>query len=1334
MKKYLLSIVLVLMFTACLFSCKQEPADEQNDGGITIAYADETAKDFADELAEAFAEKSDCVPKVVDAASAPASGVVIIGNTERGVSKKAYHRFELMDEPSELSAQYAVYSDGVNLAIAYSDKAGYEAAADAVMESYETSGNVISSKGVLAEGYVSYRARAEEAREKMREEILEEVTETHGSEIATALSNFYALFDDDVYIWMANLWDPNVGGFYYSNSARDNVGFLPDIESTAQLLGWLESAGLVDAYDGQWENALPVSMKTKILQFAQSLQDPDDGYFYHPQWSKESTTTSRRGRDNGWALSLISQLGGAPYYPNATTPSEEPDLVSSGNLMQGLGTSAVSAVSKVISTNSLLPSYLQSPDAFEEYIRGLNLHANSYNAGNTLAAQWRDIKAAGPMVIRRMFEVFAELQFPETGMWEDTVSYNAVNGLFKISSLYQHFDEPVPYVDIAVMGVIEVLKNPEGATHVCSVYNPWATLVALKETMSKSEWNAVQKLLYNEAAALINVTREKYLPCLVPAGGFSYYHGKSASTSQGMMVAVPSTCEADVNGTGITLSALKCMTQVLGLGTAKIYCEEDYDYFINTIGSLGEIIKDDEMVAEPITFDDEYIPNNISNTIPKNCEKYIEFKVVDDPRPTEDPDSDLKDMAMSVEVLKQDGQYASSSSNTYVPVMNPFSVGSCYAIEMDFMYESTDATSNLMTQLFFMDSKTSFAIAFNVYSKGNEKKIRIVEHANSGVKDVLATGLDFGEWIHLRVEFYRTENKAIIYVNGKPESIADLYFEGTEERNISRCSLLHYRAVASKLYLDNIIVEKLDKAFVSFGSSGGDVNFGTEEGSAVAKGPTTYEDNCPSADNVKIVKNSPSTNSFISFERTSDAVAEALGANNNALKVETFSGYTDFSVSYINVMNADYSLEADGFDKSYTFEADMYVDPSTAEGWINQMFFYTGTACSYSISFRVIDLGVSGKFVRISRNSTNENRNSIIDEGVIEVGKWFNIKIVFYKGSSEDGSMTAARYFIDGKYCAQDLTYRKAAIENTAPVEYAQMTVYSRDTKILMYMDNISFTEKEEVLPEEPKIEGRPSDGIADFEVGDPDVEYVTNTNNNSSYFSFSTAADPVNVANRCLKVNVSSVNYRVQNDLTKASTTDVKNVKYDENDVGTCTGNAFHFETDVYNLSIHGTTAVKDGIAFKVIMYNSAGGTLCNYSVYIKSSYTGETVNEYVVGIYNNNAKKYVLYAMDDDGYGVGFDEWFKLSFTLYVGESAESGNTGMLIKLTGADGTTYSVFDESIATNYANALFKTNKPVKFTRLQWYNYNSSSATKRVVYLDDIRCMTLKEESYTSGK
>ena len=40
--------------------------------------------------------------------------------------------------------------------------------------------------------------------------------------------------------WLANLYDSEQGGFYYSASARDYEGFLPDIESTKQAITFFQ--------------------------------------------------------------------------------------------------------------------------------------------------------------------------------------------------------------------------------------------------------------------------------------------------------------------------------------------------------------------------------------------------------------------------------------------------------------------------------------------------------------------------------------------------------------------------------------------------------------------------------------------------------------------------------------------------------------------------------------------------------------------------------------------------------------------------------------------------------------------------------------------------------------------------------------------------------------------------------------------------------------------------------------------------------------------------------------------------------------------------------------
>ena len=68
------------------------------------------------------------------------------------------------------------------------------------------------------------------------------------SEAAAALERMFTLYGDGMYKWMARLWEPEIGGFYYSNSARDYEGFLPDVESTAQAIHALKNNGLFEKY------------------------------------------------------------------------------------------------------------------------------------------------------------------------------------------------------------------------------------------------------------------------------------------------------------------------------------------------------------------------------------------------------------------------------------------------------------------------------------------------------------------------------------------------------------------------------------------------------------------------------------------------------------------------------------------------------------------------------------------------------------------------------------------------------------------------------------------------------------------------------------------------------------------------------------------------------------------------------------------------------------------------------------------------------------------------------------------------------------------------------
>lgn len=164
--------------------------------------------------------------------------------------------------------------------------------------------------------------------------------ERAGKELAEAIKTMYSLYNEDIVDWIAELYDPGTGGFYASIPGRDGVCFGPDIQSTMQLLYFIVRSGLSRKAGVDYTKILPVDMQHRLIYFAKSLQDPENGYFYHKQWGRAGTDSkiSRRGRDIGWATQLLSVLGSAPTYdaPNGTAG----DGITADEYWDSLGTDA----------------------------------------------------------------------------------------------------------------------------------------------------------------------------------------------------------------------------------------------------------------------------------------------------------------------------------------------------------------------------------------------------------------------------------------------------------------------------------------------------------------------------------------------------------------------------------------------------------------------------------------------------------------------------------------------------------------------------------------------------------------------------------------------------------------------------------------------------------------------------------------------------------------------------------------------------------------------------------------------------------------------------------
>lgn len=412
---------------------------------------------------------------------------------------------------------------------------------------------------------------AKAARQRMQYERLSEALPRLGEETVKALGEFYSIYDEKLYIWLAGLWQPEIGGFYYSNSARDTEDFLPDIESTAQALGFMGHSGLLSAWGGDACAALPEKCKSSLVSFAKGLQDADDGYFYHPQWGKD-VNVGRLGRDLGWALKIIEQFGDKPDYPTAL---ERIKHTNTENKVE----------------NNVVPDQFKSIEAFKKYLSEMDLSKKSYSFGNMVAAQHSQIKAAGDEYIDAAMDYFNSKQRSDNGLWQEKVNYDSVNGLFKISSLYSRFERPIQNAEAAFESALYVALSDEPVTFVCEFYNPWCVINALISNImkfgKKETADAMRKRLLDAAPELIRVTMRKVIAHKKEDGSFSYAPDRTASKSQGAPVAVFGTNEGDVNASCIasTGTLVNGVCTALGLKPIPLFCEEDSCIFISLLES-----------------------------------------------------------------------------------------------------------------------------------------------------------------------------------------------------------------------------------------------------------------------------------------------------------------------------------------------------------------------------------------------------------------------------------------------------------------------------------------------------------------------------------------------------------------------------------------------------------------------------------------------------------------------------------------------------------------------------------------------------------------------------
>ena len=997
---------------------------------------------------------------------------IVIGATSRDVSVYAKQYVESLNMTSNDVTVWCIYAYQGSVAVYWTHDIPDAAniAINYLIENYLDGSSLYLEDGPVY--YATYDRRAyEDAREAaLRQQQLDDIEAILGVEARNAIADYLRMYTDDYYIWLANLYDPGTGGFYYSNSGRDNDGFLPDVESTMQALSWLSGVGMLEKYNGKLIDAIPQWMQDQLVNFAKNMQSSEDGYFYHPQWGT-NVGTSRRSRDLGWATQIVTTFGHKVLYDTPSgTKGELGKPGQATSFTERLGGSVASAVSKVVATAGAgLPKWLQTPEEFRSYLLGFDWAENSYSAGNTVSSQSGQIEQAGPEFVALFEQILNEKQeiaqeklrdkaeaearaknpsitaaeveevrrAAENGLWEDRLSYDAVNGLMKISGGYNSLGLKMPYAEQALQSALTMASfdgvDVEGkrANNVVDVYNPWVSignvLTNLKNHYDVKLVAKNRAYVTENAADLIKLTMKKISIFRKADGSYGYNESKVPSKSQGASVALEGVNEGDVNGGSIsTNGTFRSMCTALGITVPYRYFNSDFEKFMEIIESLDPVVKL-PFIAEtdPVTFDDDEVNSEPSRVTYNMNSGYV--TVVDDPRE-----------GVSGNVLEY--VTVKGAGSTITTNIIGTGVGNCYVLEWDMnLVENHQNTVAFQIRL-----GESFMFTVTTKSDGYTLGDSSSTNSSASVTNNFEGTYSYNTWYTFRIEHYvgtSEEVRTIIYVDGVAVGESDNFYGKTKPDAANKTEpKLDYKVARwyalnsadMTVLFDNLVAEIVSKEYTAPEGTvpeapakpvAGQFSF---EGTTALPGEIQFNGNGAANSDLSVV---------------SDPTLASGAATNNVLKLSAAAGESGNTV-FFNSVNS-----ASDTSNCYVAEMNIYFKSVKDNSVPFQLFLRDGSNANiYALNFDMKESG--GKLMlRLYEKTAANSSDTVVDW--FTLSDWLTLRIEYYK----DAKM--AKIYINGVCVADNDGFWSDASAN---VEYTRLAFFAlRATNAEVYIDNVNL-------------------------------------------------------------------------------------------------------------------------------------------------------------------------------------------------------------------------------------------------------------------------------------
>ena len=821
-------LITVMITVLSLFSCgEDEPPAGGTSGGVifsrdaepTLVFGDGISTEMRNTVYSGYKSAFGVTPYFASPSSPAVEHEIIFGVTDRPASRKAYRKLRALRSDDGYTVSYVIYATGTSVAVAFDEDAvglNERIAIEYFLNNYLFGKSELRlTPGVVYSATYSTLEYAERTDAEYKEKAWAALSAAigEGGDVAVAaMKELYSLYDPEMVLWLANLYEPHNcycgecevgslacggGGFYYSNSARDTEGYLPDIESTYQAMVAIDALGLTYNVGENYADSVPKWMKQQLVVFARSLQE-EDGYFYHPQWRHIYSTGdygARLGRDIDWAVNLLGSFGYSPRFRTPTGVSGDGGNVIPNGLLTGvpyndhisdapitasLTASGAQLTSRVVSC--AVVEWLRDLDALKAYLEELSTrYGNFYSLGSTVSAQMSQIKerdrelgteGTDRSMVSYVINWFNSKQNPDNGLWENTTGYTGVNGLLKISVLYNTAGAPIPNAERAAYSAIEVITSPIAIGAGVDIYNTWGSLSAIMKNLrsyggasGSATADRIRAAVIGELPTLLAATREKIEPFEKKDHSFSYNTNTSSTTSQGMPAALPGTVEGDINGNVLVSSDLVSLIyNALELREYKvpIFGYREWVMFITEISSLGPVqkIEEEEIESFPITFDDDEL-GAATLLSPVLGSAGARADIVVDPR------GEGRGNVLYFESNKGAGDS--------VKILNEGSTGgSMQVFETEIMVAKDGTDSGYIAQIFIGDDSM---LAIKV-DGGRVCIHEVTTGENATAVDTLLARVDFDKWFKLRVEHYTgtsVTTRTKLYLDDKLIAVTDNY-------------------------------------------------------------------------------------------------------------------------------------------------------------------------------------------------------------------------------------------------------------------------------------------------------------------------------------------------------------------------------------------------------------------------------------------------------------------------------------------------------------------------------------------------------------------------------